>query len=467
MPDKKPEIIDTSATPLPGKNLFDRAKLPKGQHVDDGSDQDELFENPRRIIRQGMILIFIFFGIFGVWSFFGHISGAVVASGKIKIENERKVVQHLEGGIVDSILVHEGEEVREGQPLIVLSSVSVDANTNILRKDALALEAKQARLRAEKANAKSIEWPAATRELATEINSMDSLENEEKIFTARRQTLHTQIKLLQSQMAQLNEQIASFETQMKAEKRIIATLNEELTSKRRLLKEHYLDKSAILELERNLAAHEGNRGRFQQNIAEARQRAGELNLRMLDTVGRFQEDVINELGQVDKELIQAREKVRPTADAKRRLQITAPVAGKVVDLQIHSPGGVIRAGETLMDIVPDNQPMIVETQIPVNDITEIYVGQKARVQLDAFDTRFQPQIPGRVTYVSADRIEEGSRGNPYYLCFVEIDQEALAKSDMYISPGMPATVFIMTTEKTVIYYVLEPLLKSWDRALRD
>ena len=155
-------------------------------------------------------------------------------------------------------------------------------------------------------------------------------------------------------------------------------------------------------------------------------------------------------------------------DAATRLQIKAPVTGRVVDLKVHSRGAVVRPGEVLMDIVPHDNPLIVETQVPVNKITEVYVGQKALVQLTAFDTRVIPPMHAKVTYLSADALKpDGGYGEPYYLCHVEVEPEALIEERLYMTPGMPATVYITTVERTIVYYMFEPYLRNWERALRD
>ena len=145
------------------------------------------------------------------------------------------------------------------------------------------------------------------------------------------------------------------------------------------------------------------------------------------------------------------------------------MAGRVVDLKVHSRGGVIRAGEPLMDIVPQDKPLVVETHVPVNKITEVFLGQEANVQLDAFDARLIPHIPGKVTYISADRLEERTNAGmlPYYLCYVEVDGKKLHEENVYLSPGMPVTVYITTKKRSILYFIFEPLIKNWDRALRE
>ena len=278
--------------------------------------QRESIEDPRKIIRQGLLVVFLFFGVLGTWAVFGEISGAIVAPGKVKIETERKTVQHLEGGIVDSILVREGDEVQEGQPLIVLESVQVDASENMLQKQLVALLAAQTRSAAEKELKTNFAWPEELLSLAASTHSEDVLANERKIFTARREALDGQISLLKSQIAQIDAQILGYQDQMQAEQAIIGTLNEELKAKRQLYAERYLEKSQILELERMLASHEGNRGRMRQSIAEARQKKAELLLRIEDAKNRFVEEATNQLGKLDNEILQTLEGRQKTTSGR-------------------------------------------------------------------------------------------------------------------------------------------------------
>ena len=426
-------------------------------------------DTPRRIIGQGMLIIVLFFGVLGVWATLSKISGAVVAQGTVKIESERKTVQHLEGGIIEAILVREGEAVKEGQPLLTLESVQIDASEQALGKQLVAGLAARTRLVAEKERLKDLTWPEELLALASDNSDRDTLGNEEKLFRAHMESLHGQVALLDAQLAQIKEQIAGCQEIIKAENSIIATLDEELRAKRQLYEEKYLEKSQILELERTLASHQGERGRQMAAIAEARQKDAELRLRITDTEQRFTAEAVDKLATLDNEILQTREKIRPIRDAQKRLSITAPVTGRVVGIKVHSKGGVIRPGDPLMDIVPLDNPLIIEARLPVNKITEVYAGQKALVKLDAFDTRMTPYIPGVVTYISADRLEErtGTGDVPYYLGWVELDKKALQEAHLYISPGMPATVFLTTRERTVLYFMLESMLKGWERSLRE
>lgn len=267
MPDTSPK----ENTPLEttGRTIARIApvKVPAGKassgHSEDqapGSRKNSAIEDPRSIIRQGMAVILLFFGVLGAWAFWGEISGAVVAPGKIKVESERKTVQHLEGGIVDAILVREGQEVAEGQVLVELESVQVDASENMLQKQLVAQWAAHSRALAEKSFKDDLVWPDGLVELAHVVNSTDVLDNEQRIFLARREALRGQISLLETQIAQLQAQVSGFEDQVRAETTIIGTLNEELRAKRQLYKERYLEKSQILELELQFGQPHGRAG---------------------------------------------------------------------------------------------------------------------------------------------------------------------------------------------------------------
>ncbi len=426
-------------------------------------------EEPRRIIRQGLLVILLFFGAFGVWSVLGHITGAVVGSGTVKIESERKTVQHLEGGIVDAILVSEGNTVTAGQTLIVLKSIQVDASVDMYRKSLMTNLAMLARFQAEKELADTIDWGNELPGLVQKYNGESILSGELKIFEARHNSYQSQLYLLKAQITQMQSQIAGLQEQLQAETSIIGTLDEELKAKRQLVAERYLERSQVLELERLLASHKGNRGSFQQQIAEAKQKIAELELRSEDVKTRFVEEAASQIGTLENQIRQTREQLRPVQDAQHRLNVIAPVSGRIVGLQVHSLGGVVRPGDPLMDIVPDDSPLVVEIHIPVDKVADVFVGQEAQLQLDAFDRRTTPLIKGKVAYVGADRQEDQTSMGavPYYMCHVEVAAQAVKDAGIYLSPGMPATVFITTKERTILGYMLEPLLKSWDRALRD
>ena len=444
-----------------------RAFFSRGENRDDGDDDIESFAP---IVRQGLIAIFLFFGILGGWAVFGKISGAVVVPGTIKIDTERKTVQHLEGGIVDSIHVREGDKVKKGQTVIMLRSAMVDSSVDMANKNLILFLAARNRYQAEKNLFQNISWDEELLDLVKKYGSHDVLESEKKIFDARQASYQSQVDLLESQVNQITEQIIGLQEELHAEKTIISTLAEELSAKRTLVARKFLEKSQVLELERKLATHKGSHGKLRQAIAASEQEKNGLKLQKEGLTIGIIEQAASEMNALDSKILQTREQLRPLQDTKRRLAVVAPVSGRIVGLQVHSPGGVISPGQQLMDIVPEDSPLVAEVHIPVEKIADVYVGQEAQAQLDAFERSTTPLIPAKVLYIAADRQEEQtSMGTvPFYLSHIQIFPESIDVSDnVYLSPGMPVTIFITTKKQVILYYILEPLLRNWDRALRE
>lgn len=453
-----PPDTSANAQPAPAVGKPKRPQKPKPGSTD-----------PRHIIMTGIIIIFLFFGGLLGWAALASINGAIIASGKVKVEAERKVIQHLEGGIVESILVTDGDTVKAGQPLIRMESTQIVASADSYRKQRDKDLVQQARLLAEKSFKKSIEWPKILLDRKDIPSVAEMMDSEEKVFQARSELYNGQVSLYENQIAQIKKQIAGYDEQIRSEGNIVQSLEEERKAKQELYEGRYLERSQLLQLERELSSHQGQRGRLLQNVAEARQKIGELSLRISDVRNRWNDEVSGSLSKVEGELFQIQEKLRPLEDAQERLVITSPLDGKVVDLKIHSPGGVVRPGEALMDIVPENRPLIIEAKVPVNKITDLHNGQKAMVTLDAFDRRTTPPIPGVVTYVSADRLEEQTAQGkmPFYTAYVQVDEQPLREANAYLYPGMPVTVFITTKERSILALIIEPLEKNFERAMRD
>lgn len=426
-------------------------------------------DDPRRIILAGLVVIAVFFGGLLGWAALAKISGAVIASGTVKVEAERKTVQHLEGGIVESILVKEGDTVEAGQPLVRLEGSQVNAAVDLARKERDKDLAAQARYRAEQRFAKSITWPKVLLENKDNPTIQDVMVGEEKLFRARNESFTGQISLYKNQIDQIKQQIVGFEEQIRSEGDIIKSLKEEHKAKQELYEGRYLEKSQLLQLERELATHQGQRGRLVQAVAESKQKMGELALRISDLHNRWIEEATNSLSKLEPEIFQLTDKLRPLEDAQKRLVITAPVSGKIVDLKIHSKGGVIRPGEPLMDVVPENKPLLIEAKVPVNKIADIHLDQDATVHLEAFDRRTTPPVAGKVVYISADSLEaKTAQGSlPYYAVYVQVQDEDLKKANAYLYPGMPVTVFLTTQERSVLALIVEPLEKNFERSMRN
>lgn len=440
--------------------------------------QKSISTNPKSIILMGLIVILLFFGGLGAWASIFPISGAVMAPGKIKVSQERKTVSHLEGGIVDKILVRDGEKVQQGDVLIKLRNKQATAQVDMIQGQIMINLAKAARLRAQKDEMEKIVWPPALLMQASKEKEQDdkvqvvqeAMQKEQDIFQSSRNSLQKRVSTLQNQIEQLQENIQGAQEEMQAQEEIISVVQEELQAKEELLKEEYLDKSEILSLRRSLAEHKGRRGSLRQKIAESRQKIQEKMLSIESQRSEYREEAASELSQVNDRLFELRQQLIPSLDKSERLKVRAPISGEVVNMQVHSEdGGVIKAGSPILDIVPQDAKLVVECRIREDQITKVSRGQKTRVQLSAFNRVTTPQVEGELVWISADRIEEDTRSGTqtYFKGHVHVDQESLQQADAYLSPGMPATAFITTEERTFLTYILEPILLNMDRALRE
>jgi len=435
------------------------------------ADETILNTNPARIIIAGLVVILIFFGGMTAWSIYFPFQGAVIAPGTVMVSGKKKMVQHLEGGIIDEILVREGSRVETGDLLIRLRDTRVESSVDLFQGMLWAKLAESARLTAEMGLEPTIQWPQVLLEIKDVREDVrEIMAKEQDIFDSRRSDLAGKISLYRSQILQLEERIEGAKEEMTAHTQVIATLNEELDATRPLLKDKFMGKTRILELERQLYETLGKKGSLRQSIAEYRQKIEEFNLNIVDLKNQYREKAVSSLGQVKDAIFELREKIRPQLDAKERLEIKAPIGGAIINMQVNTEeSGVIRPGMPLMEIVPAPWSLMISAQVRPMDITRINVGQETNVQLTAFQRNLVPPVPGRVLYISSDLIEEESgRGTiSYYEVHVEVPQEVLEAHNVYLSPGMPVACYITTDTRSIISYLLDPLLQNVDRAMRE
>ncbi len=429
-------------------------------------------DNTRPIIIAGLLIILLFFGGLGVWAATATISAAVIAQGEVKVDSNRRTVQHLEGGIVRDILVRDGDRVSRGQVLIRLEAEQVSAAYDLQQGQRDHLLAVKARLEAERDRAARISWPPELVERRDESNVAVTMDGENKIFQARRSALQSQTGLLHTQIEQLQIFIRSLDEQAEAVDRIIASLNDEIDSKTILLEGRYLEKSHIMELTRTLDGHRARQEQLIGERAQTRERIAELRLRIQDLSTQYMQEAVTKLGETQNALFELEDRRRPTVDQARRLEIMSPDDGIVVGLKVHTPGGVIAPREPLMDIVPGDMPLIVEAQVDVHRISDVHIGQPAELVLSAFKQRTTPRAQGTVTYVSADRLTtQTPHGNfPYFETRIAIDRDSLIAAiddPALLSPGMPVEVYIKTHPRTVLQYLMEPVTAGLRKAFRE
>ncbi len=432
--------------------------------------EKSLRTNPKPLIIAGFAVILVFFGGIAAWSAFLPFSGAVIATGSVKISQERQTVQHLEGGIVEDILVREGDSVESGDVLMRLRRPETDAQVSMIRSQIRARTAQASRLRAESRMADEIQWPESILSRRDDPEVADVMEMEHEIFTSRRTSLNGRISLHESQIAQLREQVVGLQEEFEAQKEIVETLEEEIEAKQALYEADHIDRTEILELTRRLAEHRGRAGRLRQDIAETRQKKEELRLQIVNLRDNYMEEAFTDLGSVQDDIYELNDRLLPQLDAQSRLTLRAPIAGEIINMQVHSrTTGVIQPGQEILDIVPRGAELIVEARVQPDDITSIMKGQSVRVQITPFNRRTTPPVNGVVEHVSGDHVtRETARGEEtYYITHIRIDQAELDEAGIYLSPGMPAVSYIETEERTILGYLLDPIIEMMDRSLRE
>ncbi|MCO6419730.1 HlyD family type I secretion periplasmic adaptor subunit [Siccirubricoccus sp. KC 17139] len=418
--------------------------------------------------RAGTLLITVFLGGFLAWGMLVPLAGGAVAPGVISPDGSRRTVQHLEGGIIAGIQVRDGDRVTEGQPLVLLESLQARTTYNALLNQYHTLLATQARLRAEQAGKTEIEFPAELRENPDpEIRTI--LEGQ-RFLLATRNAAHDARRSVQRQrIEQSQEQIRALQAQVSSALKQLALIADELKGKEELLRGGLVPRPEILRLQRVEAEILGRWGEHTAMIARTQQLIGETELQILAGDAERADKIADQLDKVRTELATVTERLQASRDVLARTVVTAPISGKVVGLRFKTLEGVIRPGEAILDIVPDEEMLLIDAHVAPGDIDVVHAGLPAQVRLTAFSSRGLPRIMGTVRDVSADRLQEPSNGQPYYLARVEVSREELAQlgpaADLV--PGMPAEVLIVRTERTMIDYLFEPLRVAFGRSFRE
>jgi HlyD family type I secretion membrane fusion protein len=425
-------------------------------------------ERPWPLIRAGIMGTLLLVGGISAWVWLAPISGAVIGPGVVKVDMNRKTVQHQEGGLVSEILVRDGTKVKAGQTLIVLKDVRVDAGNEAVRTQLDAELAKAARLSAEIINRKIV-FPPELLERRSDPRVAELLKHESTLFRVRREALANQIILLQSQAREARDEIKARSVQMKADDEAIRFQREELAANSSLADKGFVSKTRLLTLQREVAQHESRRAEGAAELARAQQKVSDLELRAETLRSSFVQEASNELRQTTAAIFELRERMRPAQDAEQRQRIIAPISGEVVDLKITSVGAVIAPREPILDIVPENADLLVEARVRPEDVTFVYLDAHADVRLTAFRRRLTPTVNGTVTYISADRlVDKDSNNTPYYAVHVRVSPEALKKAgNLQLQAGMPAEVYIQTTARNALQYLVDPVLAFLQRSLRE
>ena len=419
---------------------------------------------PRRL---GWTTIILFFGGFGVWASVAPLTSAAMAPGVVSPDGSRKTVQHLEGGIIRAIHVREGDVVEAGQPLITLEDVHAQASLSEVRERYLHLLAEETRLVAEQSASEAVSLPPALEPFGHA--GAEAMAAQIALFQSRRETREGQHRILDQRIAQLEEQIVGLERVIVAQERQLDLIGEEVETVQTLVAQGLERTPRLLALQRAEAEIEAELAANHATIAGNRQQIGEAEYEWLTLQARYRETATAELAEVRANLATVRSQLPSREDTLTRTVVAAPISGTVLDLRVTTETGVLRPGEAILDIVPQDAVLIIDARLTVSDIVHVRAGQQARVLLTAYGQRTLPQIFGTLRSVSSDSLEDERDGQHYFLAKVVIDPDELAQLDegLELSPGMPASVMIVTGERTVLDYLLRPFVESLTKTFRE
>lgn len=419
-------------------------------------------------VRAGWVIILFFFGGFGYWAATAPLNAAVVGEAVVKVEGNRKSVQHIDGGTVKEILVREGDEVNASDVVMVLDDTQIRAEVEVLQQQLVQLMATEARLRAEFAGASAIEFPAElTLNTADRVTAAAIIDQQHE-FESRRQAMTGRELVLRQRISQYTEQIGGLEAQAEPMATQLASIATERMSLEELLAKGLTTRTRVLELQRRESEFIGRKAELDANISRSHEAIAEVREQIAQLQKDQSEEVTAQLRETRAKLLDVTPRLRAAEVALERTAVRSPYAGKVVDLAVHSVGAVIGRGERLLDVVPENSLLVVEAKVRVEDIADIAPGMLAEVHFTSYKQRVTPLIHGLVSEISADRLTDERTQIPYYLALVDVDATELAASpEIQLYPGMPATVMITTKERTAFDYFVGPLAASLDRAFRE
>ena len=408
----------------------------------------------------------------GGWAATAQLSGAVIASGFVVVESNVKKVQHSTGGIVGQIFVKEGSLVQEGQVVVRLDDTVPRANLGVIRSQLDELTTRQARLTAERDNLEAISFPDDLTARAGESQVATAINGERKLFESRRQSRMGQRSLLQERVAQITEEVRGLSAQRKAKENEIGLIGEELIGVKELYAKNLVSIMRLMALQRDHARLEGEHGQLGADIARARGRTSEIELQIIQIDKDFSTEVLKELREIEGRIAELRERMIAAVDQLRRIDIRSPGDGTVHQLTVHTVGGVIGAGETIMLIVPGQDQLVVEARIAPVDIDQIVKGAPVQVRIMAGNQRTTPSVGGVVTQIAADLTREtatgGQPGQAYFMARISINEDSLKTlGELTLVPGMPAEALIETGVRTPLEFLLKPLQEQIARTFRE
>lgn len=432
----------------PGENITQRA--------------GRAFENE---LRTGLRALLVVGGLAGGWMAFVPLSGAVVVPGNLVVQSNVKAIQHPTGGVVAKIAVNNGMRVNAGDLLLRLDSTQAQASLQVVSKQLDEVRAKISRLAAER---DGLPKPAIPPELSTRLddaNVKTVLASEASLFRARVTARESQKELLQSKVSQLGEEIIGLDAQVASKAKQLELITGELTGVQDLFDKRLVPLARLTTLQRESARIDGERGQLISTIAETKAKVDEAKLQMVRLDQDVRTEVVKDLGEAQAKEAELSERAVAARDVLERIEMRAPTSGVIHQLAAHTIGGVIRAGDTIMEVVPDSDDLQIEARLQPNDIDQVRKGQQAFVRFSAFNQRVTPQLIGQVSFVSPDTTRDQQSGVSYFTVRIMLpEEERRLLAGLQLVSGMPAEVFMQTGSRTMLSYLFKPILDQFQRA---
>lgn len=413
------------------------------------------------------IIAFTFVGLLG-WATFARIDSAVIANGVISSEGNRKTIQHLEGGMLRKILVHEGQKVKAGQVLFELDPTQANAAAGITKNQYVALKAMEARLLAERDQRSTISFPADLLGQRNDPMVARAIADEQSQFIERRQTIQGQTDLMNAQRDQYRSEIEGIDRQTQGLKDQLGFIEDELTDLRKIYDKGLVPRPRLLALEREQASLSGSIGRLTADRSKAVQGMAETQLKIRQIKQQFFEEVSQNITETRVKLAEVTEKEIVASDAQRRINVVSPVSGTAQNLRFFTEGAVVRPAEPLIDIAPNDEAFVIQAHFAPTDVDNVHAGMVTEVRLPAFHSREIPILNGTIESISRDRLSDPEGKTVYFLGIVRVDVKQLPKEfRSKVSAGMPAQVIVPTGERTVLQYLFSPLRDTLRTTMRE
>ncbi|WP_124351489.1 HlyD family type I secretion periplasmic adaptor subunit [Pseudomonas chlororaphis] len=409
----------------------------------------------RKAHRLGMGIVGVTFGLFGTWAALAPLDGAAYAPGVVTVQTYRKTVQHLEGGIVKSVLAHDGDIVKRDDPLIILDDAQLRSEYEATQSLLIAARAMESRLIAERDGLPAIDFGPMSDPAS--VRGAEARQGETQVFNARRGSRLGQIAVLRERIGQLHQQIKGLESMIAVKVRLEKSYSGEIGELSDLLKQGFVDKQRLLEQDRKLGMLRSEVADHRSTIDRTRLQINETQLQILQVDKDFDSDVAKQLAEVQTKIYDLQEKNSALEDRLSRIVIRAPDAGMVIGMTVHTIGGVVRSATPLLDIVPSVSELVIEAQVAPVDIDRIAIGKRADIRFGAFNSSTTPVIEGEVSSVSGDRLTNEKTGTAYYLARVRVTEHGVRTlGERKLLPGMPADVLIVTGQRTLLQYLMQP-----------